>query len=84
MESFRNKLLDLPENSFYVLYNNNKYLVTKKTIVNGKIVKIYAQQLKGNDIVSGNYFTTIKKGLLKPCEMSDKKVINFIENLHIL
>jgi hypothetical protein len=81
MDSFRKKLLSLPENSFYCLYNGDKYLTTKQTIVNGKIVKIYAEQLKGNDIVSGNYFVDVKGGLLKPCEMSDEKVINFVKKL---
>ncbi|MEA2016921.1 MAG: peptide methionine sulfoxide reductase [Campylobacterota bacterium] len=75
---FRTKLLALPLNSFYAIYNNSKYIVTKQLYSNGKIIKIYAKELKGNDIVSGNYFLTIKNGLLKPCEMSDKKVIDFV------
>lgn len=81
---FHSKLLGLPDGSFYCLYKNDKYLATKHTIVNGSIVKIYAEQLKGNDIVSGNYFVHIKNGLLKPCEMSDEKVIDFVNHLKIL
>ena len=74
----------MPEGSFYSFYNNIRYLTTKKTIVNGKIIKLYAKELRGNDIISGNYFITIKNGLLKPCEMSDKKVIDFVNNLRII
>jgi len=81
---FRQKLISFSDGSFYVLYKNSKYLVTKQIYSNGKIIKIYAEQLKGNDIVSGNYFLSIKGGLLKPCEMSDKKVIDFVLNLEVL
>ena len=84
MNHFRQKLISFSDGSFYVLYKNSKYLVTKQIYSNGKIIKIYAEQLKGNDIVSGNYFLSIKGGLLKPCEMSDKKVIDFVLNLEVL
>ena len=57
-----------------------RYLLTKATLLGGKLIKIYAEELGGNDIVSGNYYTTLKGGMLKPCEMSDKKVIDFIRN----
>ncbi len=81
---FESKLLNLPIGSFYVLYKGNKYLTTKQIYSNGKIIKLYAKELKGNDIVSGNYFTTIKSGLLKPCEMSDKKVIDFVLQCEVI
>jgi len=84
MNTFEEKLISLPLGSFYCIYNNTKYLATKQEYSNNKIIKIYAKELKGNDIVSGNYFLTIKNGLLKPCEMSDKKVIDFILNLELL
>jgi len=67
-----------------VIYNNNKYLVTKNTIANNGIVKLYAEQLKNIDIVSCNYFINIKNGLLKPCEMSDVKVIDFVLNMKLI
>jgi peptide-methionine (S)-S-oxide reductase len=84
LDEFRTNLENLPEGSFYCLYKGSKYLGTKNTIANGKIIKLYAKELKGKDIVSGNYFTTIKNGLLKPCEMSDKKVIDFVNSLKIM
>ena len=81
MDKFRQKLQSLPLGSFYCIYNESKYLTTKEHYAKGKIIKLYAKELKGNDIVSGNYFLTIKNGLLKPCEMSDKKVIDFVLNV---
>ena len=81
---FKQNLIKLPLGSFFVLYHNSKYLAKKESVSQNKILKIYAKELKGNDIVSGNYFLTIKDGLLKPCEMSDAKVIDFVLNLEII
>jgi len=81
---FKQNLIKLPIGSFFVRYKNSKYLVKKESVSSNKILKIYAKELKGNDIVSGNYFLTIKEGLLKPCEMSDAKVIDFVLNLEII
>ena len=83
MQEFNRRLKELPLGSFYADFNNKKYLVTKELYSNGKIIKIFARELGGVDIVSGNYFTTIKGGLLKPCEMSDKKVIDFVLNIEL-
>ena len=82
--NFKDKIKQLPTGSFYCIYKNKKYLLTKQLYSNDKIIKIYAKELQGKDIVSGNYFVTIKNGLLKPCEMSDKKVIDFVNNLTII
>lgn len=84
MQEFRKKLIALPEGAFYCVYKGSKYVATKHLYSNRKIIKIYAKELKGKDIVSGNYFLTISQGLLKPCEMSDEKVISFVKNLQVL
>ena len=82
--SFKIKLLNLPLGTFYVNFRSKKYIVTLQSYSFNKIIKLYARELKGFDIVSGNYFKTIKGGLLKPCEMSDQKVIDFVLNLEII
>ena len=84
MHTFKNKLLSLPENSFYVIYKNEKYLVTKNTLLHGKLIKFYAECLSKIDIVSANYYVYMKNGLLKPCEMSPKKVIDFVNIAKII
>jgi len=83
-EKFHKNIRQLPLGSYYCYFKQSKYLLTKQYYAQGKIIKIYAQELKGNDIVSGNYYPSIKGGLLKPCEMSDKKVINFVNSLKII
>jgi len=77
---FYARLVALPNASHYVRYKEAKYLLTKETLLDGKLIKVYAQALGHIDVVSGNYYPSIKNGLLKPCEMSDQKVIDFIVN----
>ena len=79
---FYKKLQKLPNGANDVFYNEKRYLLRKETLLGGKLLKVYAEELGGNDIVSGNYYPTIKKGTLKPCEMSDAKVIDFVLRLN--
>jgi len=81
---FYSKLLALPNGANNVLYKDKRYLLTKYTLLEGKLIKIYAEELGANDIVSGNYYPTMKGGMLKPCEMSDEKVIEFVLNAKVL
>lgn len=83
MNTFRKNLLKLPNKTFFVSYNSQKYIVTKQTLLENKLIKLYAKGLKNGDIVSANYYVFIKNGLLKPCEMTPKKVIDFVNNLNI-
>jgi len=76
--AFYLKLSALPNGANDVRYMDKRYLLRKETLLNGKLLKIYAEELGGNDIISGNYYTSIKEGVLKPCEMSDQKVIDFV------
>jgi hypothetical protein len=75
---FYTNLLALPNGANDVRYQGKRYLLRKETLLDGKLLKIYAEELGGNNIVSGNYYSTMKGGMLKPCEMSDQKVIDFI------
>jgi len=77
---FYTKLLALPNGANYVMYHAKRYLLRKETLLEGKLLKVYAEELGNIDVVSGNYYTSIKNGLLKPCEISDKKVIDFVLN----
>jgi len=81
---FYEKLLTLPNGAHDVRYRHKRYLLRKETLLGGKLVKVYAEELGGNDIVSGNYYPTLKGGMLKPCEMSDAKVIDFILRAEVI
>ena len=74
------KLLALPNGANDVYYLGKRYLLRKETLLKGKLLKLYAEELGANDIVSGNYYPSMKNGMLKPCEMSELKVIDFVLN----
>lgn len=78
MTAFRERLLSLPEGACDVTFRSRRYLLSIERVAGDRITKLYARELGGRDIVSGNYFTTVRNGLLKPCEMSPKKVVDFI------
>jgi len=80
---FFKKLLLLPNGANKVHYQNRRYLLRKEVLIDSKLIKIYAHELGGNDVVSGNYYPTMKCGMLKPCEMSDAKVIDFVLNIKV-
>jgi len=81
---FYTKLIALPNGANDVWHKDKRYLLRKETLLEGKLIKIYAEELGGNNIVSGNYYPTLKGGMLKPCEMSDAKVIGFVLEANIL
>ena len=81
---FYRKLLTLPNGANDVLYQGKRYLLRKETLLEGKLIKIYAEDLASTDIVSGNYYPTMKNGMLKPCEMRDEKVIDFVLQVQII
>ena len=75
---FYTKLSALPDGANFLFYQKKRYLLRKETLLDNKLIKIYASQLGGNNIISGNYYPTLKEGMLKPCEISDQKVIDFV------
>jgi len=78
---FHTKLTALKNGSYDVFYKNKRYLLSKATLLDGKLIKLYAKELGENDFISLNYYGKIGDGLLKPCEMPKEKVIDFVLHL---
>ena len=78
---FHTKLQDIEDGSYDVFYEDKRYLLSKQTQLKGKLIKLYAKELGDNDFISLNYYTEIGDGLLKPCEMPETKVIDFVLNM---
>ncbi|QSZ43105.1 peptide methionine sulfoxide reductase [Sulfurimonas aquatica] len=78
---FHTKLLALEDGSYDVFYYKKRYLLSKQTELNGKLIKLYAEELGDTDFISLNYYPLIGDGLLRPCEMPEKKVIDFVLSL---
>jgi len=77
-KDFHNKIACLDDGTYNVSFQKKRYLLSKKTHFEGKLIKLYAEELGGNDFISLNYYPQIKDGLLKPCEMPVQKVVGFI------
>lgn len=74
----------IPEGYSKGIYNAKKYSITKESFNDGRSYKIYGKELRGNDFISLNYYITKHNEHLKPCEMSEQKVIHFLEHIQIL
>lgn len=79
--SWHDRLKGFPDGAHEVYYDEKRYLMRKETLLQGRLIKLYAEALGGNDFVSLNYYETQTAPLLKPCEMPAEKVIAFIENV---
>ena len=77
------KMKRLPLGYSEVFYNNKKYGVTRSEFNNGKSLKLFAKELGGKDYISLNYYITNNNELLKPCEMPEQKVIQFINQMKL-
>ena len=76
--TFPQRLRTLPDGTYPVHYAGRRYQLSKQTRLNGRLIKLYAEKLGGNDVVSMNYYVTTRGGVLKPCEMSALKVEAFV------
>jgi len=74
------KIQLLPLGYSEVMYENKKYGLTRTDFNSGKSIKLFAEELGGNDFVSLNYYITDSAEILKPCEMPEQKVIDFLNH----
>ncbi len=81
---FHERLLSFEDGAYDVLFNNKRYLFRKETLLNGRLIKVYAEELGDTNFISLNYYPQTANGLLKPCEMPDEKVIEFITNCRLV
>ncbi|MBY3544635.1 hypothetical protein E0I74_33580 [Rhizobium laguerreae] len=76
---FEGALAKLPDGYVDGYFGNRSWGVTVKRSQDGKRTWLYGEELSGTDIVSFNLYRLAGPGsLLKPCEMSSAKVIEFV------
>ena len=80
----KERIKKLPLGYSKIIYQQRKYGLTRTDFNHGKSIKLYAEGLGGNDVVSLNYYITSKEETLKPCEMSEQKVIHFLNNMQVI
>jgi len=81
---FHERLLSFEDGAYDVLYDNKRYLFRKESHLDGKLIKVYAEELGNTNFISLNYYPQTANGLLKPCEMPDEKVIDFVLRCHLI
>jgi len=69
---------ELPDGYSDVLFRNKKYGVSKQSFNQGNSSKVYANGLVDSDFISFNYYITKAGRELKPCEMPEPKVLEFL------
>ena len=84
MISLDSLIAKIPEGYSHGMFYNIKYGITKQTFNDGKSFKIYGKDLKGTDFISLNYYICKDKTYIKPCEMSQNKVIGFLKEVKII
>jgi hypothetical protein len=77
--TFEDALAKLPDGYVDGHFGNRSWGVTVKRSEDGKRTWLYGEELNGSDIVSFNLYRLAGPGsILKPCEMSSAKVIEFV------
>jgi hypothetical protein len=74
----------LPDGWSEVAYAGRRYGLTKITHGSGRSLSVYAEQLGGTDVVSANVYRTASGDVLKPCEMSQQKVLDFLREAYVV
>ncbi|MGF6178266.1 hypothetical protein [Ensifer sp. 4252] len=76
---FDKALAELPEGYLEGVFEGRRLGATVKRSGDGKRVWLYGEELGGRDVVSFNlYALTGANAILRPCEMSSSKVIDFV------
>ncbi|TBE59146.1 hypothetical protein ELH03_33915 (plasmid) [Rhizobium beringeri] len=77
--TFEDALARLPDGYVGGYFDNRSWGVTVKRSEDGQRTWLYGEELSGSDIVSFNLYRLGGPGsILKPCEMSSAKVIEFV------
>lgn len=68
----------LPLGYSEVYFQGRRYGVSRQDFNQGRSIKVYAEELGGQDFISFNYYQTQGGAGLKPCEMPEEKVYAFL------
>jgi len=69
----------LPTGGYGGTYQGRRYRITKTQMAAGRSQKLEAEELGGADYISFNLYRLASgQALLKPCEMPESKVVDFV------
>ncbi len=75
------QLVQLPIGTFRATAHGKNWVVTRSLVSAGKGEKLVAEALDGSDYISLNLYHLGSGDVLKPCEMPESKVRNFVDAL---
>lgn len=78
MDSFLTAWDGLPLGHFDGLYDGRRYGVIRTERAGGRQGWLWAEDFGGTDKISGNLYRLQSGTRLKPCEMTEEKVIAFV------
>lgn len=78
MTAFAQALTAIPEGYSEGIYQGQRWRMEKTTHAAGRSVKFYARALAGTDFISLNLYHLAAGDVLKPCEMAEAKVRDFV------
>lgn len=62
-------------------FQGKRYGISKSVFNQGRSLKVFANELGGTDFISLNLYLTKKGAVLKPCEMPEEKVKEFLNKV---
>lgn len=80
-EAFLNAFSALPTGTFTATFQGRKYITTRQEFSGGASQKLVAEELGGTDYISLNLYHLASGSRLKPCEMPEQKVVEFVLGL---
>ncbi|WP_338549178.1 hypothetical protein [Roseovarius phycicola] len=81
MQAFLDAFDALPKGVFAGQSHGRRYVVTRQ--VSGSVQKLVAEELGGSDYISLNLYRLASGARIKPCEMPEQKVVDFVLNLTV-
>lgn len=75
---FDARLRAVPSGYSEVWYRGRRYGLSRTDFNGGRSIKLYAEELGGTDFISCNYYLTGGGAQLRPCEMPEEKVRDFV------
>ena len=78
------RIAQIPLGYSEVRYRGRTYGLRRTDFNAGKSTKVFAAELGGTDFISFNYYCTSTTDHLKPCEMPEQKVLDFLRSFEII
>ncbi len=78
------RIAKIPFGYSEVRYRGRTYGLRRTDFNGGKSTKFFAEELGGQDFISFNYYRTSTTNYLKPCEMPEPKVLDFLWSFKII